>query len=179
MSEAETKSKHDEESANSRSPLLFVLLAGVVIVSLIIGIQAFGILYSIVFPPLPPLPNNVTEVRHDNIAYGVDDWLYHSSSDACDIVQFYEDAGGTCRVVANQCVNGEAVTSSTSRSSQQVAFCTGDVTFSLFAYRWEANIAASSRYDDTQAEFNLLREVFWTGAVPPRLDPKQGFEFGD
>ncbi len=179
MINPELEPKPDDHLETRRSPVLFVALAGVMAISLVIGVQAFGILYSIAFPPKPPLPDNVIEIRHDNIDYGVDDWLYRTSSDACDIARFYQANGGECRMVANQCDGETATATSTSRSSQQVAFCTGEESFSLFAYRWEANIATGYRFEDGQTQFNLIREVFWTGAVPPRLDPRQGLEFND
>jgi len=178
INKPETKSKLEEGEVpeKGRSPLLLLVLAMLVAGSLAIGFQAFGILYSIALPPAPPLPDDVIEVRHDNIDYGVDDWLYRSSSDACDIVAFYESQGGECRLVPNQCVGDDGAVSY-SRSSQQVATCIGEVEFSIFAYRWEANIATGYQQEDGQTQFNLLREVFWTGAVPPRLDPRQGLDF--
>lgn len=176
----DTKPKHEDEESTSkrRSPLVFLLLAGVVVVSLVIGFQAFGILYSIIFPPSPPIPDDVIEIRHDNIGYGVDDWLYRTQSDACEVVTYYESIGGECRRVPGQC-GGDDDAVSFNSSTQQVATCIGEEKFSLFAYRWEANIATGYQYDDGETQFNLFREVFWTGAVPPRLDPRQGFEFED
>ncbi len=178
LNKPDDKPKHTDntEAPARRSPLLVVLLAGVTVISLVIGFQAFGILYSIIFPPAPPLPEAVIEIRHDNIDYGVDDWLYRTSMNACDLVRFYEIKGGECRIVANMCDDDSAPVSY-SNAAQQVATCSGEVIFNIFAYRWEANIAVDKRFEDGETQFNLLREVFWTGAVPPKLDPGKGLAF--
>lgn len=166
-----------EDSSNGHSPLLLILLGGILLVCLLIGIQAFGILYSIAFPPAPPVPHNVTEVRHTPVDHGVDEWLYRTNQDACDIVRYYEAQGGECRMVAGACDDETTDTMSMSSVGQHVATCLGEVTFNIFAYRWEANIANGYAYEDGGTQFSLLREVFWTGSVPPRLDPRSGFEF--
>lgn len=175
----EDKSKNiQNETPTSRSPVLFVAIIGVLIISLIIGFQAFGILFSIVFPPSPPLPDDVIEVRHDNIDYGVDDWLYRTSMNACDVARYYEQQGGECRFTPHVC-GGEDESVTFGSATQQVAACSGEVSFNIFAYRWEANIATGYQFEDGETQFNILREVFWTGSVPPRLDPRKGLEFNN
>lgn len=167
----------DDQPTSGRSRLLLVIFVGVLIACLVIGIQAFGILYSIVFPPAPPLPSDVIEARHTSIDHGVDEWVYQTNQPACDVVEFYEQQGGVCAMRADSCVDDAPENVTFGTVGQHVATCTGAIEFSLFAYRWEANIADG--YQDGQTQFNLIREVFWTGAVPPRLDPRKGFEFGD
>lgn len=171
------ESLEGDQPTSGRSRLLLVIFAGVLIASLVIGIQAFGILYSIVFPPAPPLLPDVTEARHTSIDHGVDEWVYQTNLPACDVVEFYEQKGGACAIRVDLCIDDASENVTFGTVGQHVATCTGAVEFSLFAYRWEANIADG--YQDMQTQFNLIREVFWTGAVPPRLDPRKGFEFGD
>lgn len=170
-----TEDTADNTTTGRRSPILLVLLASVLIICLIIGVQAFGILYSIVFPPMPPLPDNTTETRHTSIDHGVDEWVYETDQDACAVMSYYQSQDGLCRVAANVC--GEAPQESVSFGAvgQHIATCIGEVKFNIFAYRWEANIADGSQ--DGVTQFSLIREVFWTGEVPPRLDPRKGFDF--
>ena len=166
----------DDSPSGKRSPILLILLGGILIVCLVIGVQAFGILYSIVFPPSPPLQDAVTEVRQTNIDHGVDEWCYETEQDACEVMRYYQSKNGQCSLAENACSENteESVTFGT--VGQHVATCIGAVEFNIFAYRWEANIADG--YQGGITQFNLLREVFWTGAVPPRLDPRKGFDFG-
>jgi len=168
----------DDETATQRSPILLVGLVGVLLVFLVIGFQAFGILYSIVFPPMPPLPQNMIEVRHTTVDHGVDEWLYQTDQNACDVVQYYQEAGGICHFpTGDACITSDETRFNT--SGQHIATCVGTEQFNMFVYRWEANIADSYQSDAGSTKFTVLREVFWTGAVPPRLDPRQGFDFGD
>jgi hypothetical protein len=169
----------EDEPATQRSPILLLVLVAVLLVFLIIGIQAFGILYSIMFPPMPPLPQNVSEVRHTSIDHGVDEWLYQTEQNACDIASYYEIKGGQCRFTSDSCGDESSDEIRLSSSGKHVATCIGEAQFSLFAYRWEANIADGYRDDDGSTQFSLIREVFWTGAVPPRLDPRRGFGLDD
>lgn len=179
-SEPDTKSKIEattEDGSAQRSPILLIGMTIIVIICLVIGVQAFGILYSIVLPPVPPLPDDAIEVRHTQIDHGVDEWLYEIEQDACVIAQFYESQDGLCRFTTNACGDEPSDNFSFGTSRQHIATCIGEVQFSMFAYRWEANIADKSEGDNTLTQYSLIREVFWTGAVPPRLDPRNGFEF--
>jgi len=169
----------DDETTSQRSPILLIGLVGVLLVFLVIGVQAFGILYSIVFPPTPPLPTNITEVRHTPVDHGVDEWLYQTEQNACDIVTFYEEVGGVCQFPTGACENEASEDFRFSQSGEHVATCVGESEFNIFVYRWEANIADSYQSDVGGTIFSLIREVFWTGAVPPRIDPRQGFGLGD
>lgn len=167
---------------NSRSPLWLVLMGVVIIACLFIGVQGFGILYSIMFPPQPPVPQNVTVIRHTPVDHGVDEWLYRTNQDACQVVRYYRLQGGECRVVEDMCADEESSTilpQSIHTSGQHVGLCSGVEQFSIFAMRWEANIATGYNFPDGATQFNLFREIFWTGSVPPKLDPRNGFQFED
>ena len=176
---AENNPEVEDDPNTQRSPIFLIGLVSVLLVFLVIGFQAFGILYSIVFPPKPPLPQNVTEVRHTPVDHGVDEWLYQTSDDACDIAQYYEQAGGVCHFPSESCNRQASDEIRFSTSGEHVATCIGVEQFNIFAYRWEANIADSYQSEEGSTKFTLIREVFWTGAVPPRFDPRQGFDFGD
>jgi hypothetical protein len=169
----------DDGTTGRRSPILIAGLVGVLLICLIIGIQAFGILFSIVFPPFPPLPESVIEVRHTPVDHGVDEWVYQTQQNACDVVQYYEEAGGLCSFPSGSCQDESPDDIRLITSGQHVATCVGESQFNIFAYRWEANIADSYQSDDGGTQFGLIREVFWTGAVPPRFDPRQGFPIDD
>lgn len=158
-----------------RSPISLLLMGVLLIGSAVIGFQAFGILYSIVFPPKPPIPENVTEMRHTNIDYGVDDWVYGTEQDACQIVRFYRIQGAECQIIANIC-GGNNFEFTMQTAGQHVATCIGTQDFSIFAMRWEANISTGYNNLNTPTQFSLTREVFWTGDVPPALNPKTGFD---
>jgi hypothetical protein len=149
-----------------------MLLVGIFALALAVFIatQVIGVLYAIVFPPAPPLPDKTTVISHKNIAYGVDDWEYGTDQDACRVVQFYAEKGGACRAAPFQCApnpSPDDLTPGQNTEGQHVARCVGQTQFSVFAMRWEAIIAANYQAQG-KTHFRLTREVYWTGAVPPQ-----------
>lgn len=150
-----------------RPRLTLLLIAVVIMLAFLIGTQIIGVLYGIVFPPKPPLPPFAREVRHTAGEYGVDEWVYWSSDNACQTLQFYRRYAETCTVAPMNCDASGMVLGETPRS-QHVGRCTGTITFSIFAMRWSANIATG----DTNANetlFSLSRDISWTGVLPPPL----------
>lgn len=126
-----------------------------------IGSQVLGVLVGILFPPTPPLLSNLTLVSHQNDGHGVDAWVYDVAQSPCEVVIFYQSSGGTCEVAPDYCQQSNNIPS--------VVICSGEVTFSIFAMRWDAVIDPGATSDQTR--LRLSREVFWTGAVPPREFP--------
>jgi hypothetical protein len=147
-----------------------LLLIGIItlLLALFIGTQVLGVLYSILFPPGPPLPGESVVTLHTPSDYGVDEWVYASASPACDVVRFYQEQGGSCRVAPLWC--GDQPTDDDSFSAagsprQNVAQCTGESRFSIFSQSWEVIIATGD--NPQQTTFRLAREIFWSGQVPP------------
>lgn len=137
----------------------------ITILALYIGIQVIGVLYGMVMPPLPPLPGSAVETSHVSRDYGVDQWSYTTTTDACSVVQFYETNGGVCSVAQGQCnrADGEPV------EWPLLAQCTGRRGFSIFSMDWRARIYA----EDTGTRLEVEREIFWIGTGPattPRFD---------
>jgi hypothetical protein len=139
-----------------------ILALGIVglLLTLYIGTQVIGVLVGILFPPAPPLPPNSVLVTHQSSEHGLDEWIYNVSLSTCDVITFYESIGGHCEIPPDAC-------SSNTLPSQVT--CTGESRFSIFAMRWDTTIRPG--VETTQSNFNLSREVFWTGAVPPREFP--------
>jgi hypothetical protein len=148
----------------ARLPWL-ILIVGIVglLLALYIGSQVLGVLVGILFPPNPPLPPNVAQVSHQSTEHGVDEWVYASDVVAPDaIIDYYEAAGADCETIPT--------------ANQQITTCSGEKTFSIFAMRWDAVISANAE----GSELRLSREVFWTGAIPPRDFPlPESEELGD
>lgn len=170
MPETPVSTPADSDAENTRSPLSIavLLIAGAVIVVIaLFGAQLLSILFAILFPPMPPLPENITEIRHTNLSYGVDEWLYDSDARACEVVLFYWENGTDCPEVPVPCQGLAPDEPLLPRT--HVAQCSGVQYFSLFAMRWSVNIAADSR-DGSKTTFSLLREVFWGGQIPPDME---------
>jgi hypothetical protein len=162
-----TGSLKEHEEVPRRVPLKILLLAGAgLLLALYIGTQVLGVFMGILFPPNPPMLSNATLVRHESTEHGVDSWLYDVSMNSCEVVRYYQDNGGVCNIAPFSCGGTDEFTTDTIGANQHVATCTAEVTFSIFAMRWEANIATGTVPGETQ--YRLTREVFWTGAVPPR-----------
>ena len=158
----------DEHTPVTRRHRVLVILSGAVV--LLLGIymltNVIGVLYAIIFPAQAPLPPDVVELSHDNPSYGVDTWLYGTQTDACELIQYFQDQGGQCRI-SPYCSGsrpGGPIT-----SGENIGRCSANVKFSIFAMHWEVNIAGG--YTTGQpTQFQLSREVYWTGAVPPQPD---------
>jgi hypothetical protein len=144
------------------------MLLGGAALAVLIGTQVIGVLYSIIAPPLPPLPEGARQLNHSSADYGVDDWLYGTDENACTVAQFFQERGAVCRVTVGECEGDPATLLGPAPAEpQNVARCVGEVYFSIFAMRWEVTIAGGYEKDG-QTHFGLSREVFWTGSIPPR-----------
>lgn len=134
-----------------------VLLCG----ALVMGVQLIGLFYSVLWPPIPPRPPDITELQYESRAYGVDTWHYGSAASACDIMRFYADAGGVCQRLSS-CYDGDT-------RLHYGATCRGELAFSQFLMRWRMEIG-DSRDSAYTTRFTLSREIFWGGQVPPDMD---------
>lgn len=146
-----------------RPPFLAILLlVAVVALAFFIGTNVLSVLYAIIAPPLPPLPPNMEQVSHESPAYGVDNWKYSTTQDACELVKYVQDNGGVCVVAPMTC--GEFRDEGSGNSSLAlVARCSGDMAFSIFNEQWWSLIM---RQASGTASFELRREVFWIGIGP-------------
>jgi hypothetical protein len=142
---------------------LLTLVAGMVLIALSVfaGIQVIGVLYGIIFPAEPPLPQSITQLEHSSEAYGVDEWVYSTPIDACEIVRFY-DSWGRCVFAPGMCRGRFKQDEIIITQGDNVAQCTGEINFSIFAMRWRSIIATGYKNGDA-TRFRLSREVFWTG----------------
>lgn len=128
-----------------------------------VGVQVFGVLYGIVFPPDVPLPPDVLLLRHTETAYGVDSWDYETRLDHCAVIAHYRAEGGTCSTAPGSC-GGQAF-SDPLTSTQTVGTCRDTVEFSIFEMMWEITVYAS-RAPERPTRFQVQREIFWIGDAP-------------
>lgn len=156
-----TEAEHD---SGWSLPCIGVALAALV-VSLVIGAQLFRILYVVVFHPAPPLPDNMTRTEHDDIEFGVDTWTYTVDMNPCELVQFYEDAGGVCRTAENVC-SGNVYTGP-DYALDDLATCVGNETHSIFGLRWESRIYTQRIRGENITKLEITREMLWSGPAPP------------
>lgn len=152
-----------------------IIVLGVIalVLAVIIATQVLGVLYVIVFPPGPPLPGDISLMSHTSQDYGVDDWLYDSRQSACNVLTFYVNSGGECRIAPAQCADDDETSGESDLSSfavpalnQHVARCSGESKISIFAMRWQV-IIATGPSPDVPTRFRITREIYWTGQVPP------------
>lgn len=132
--------QEQENLGGCRPPLWLILLAGVVVIlSAYLGLQIFGVLYGIIFPPDAPHPDDVVELSHTGGDYGYDEWEYEVPSlNPCELIAFYEAEGSTCTIDAGSC-DGTTYTPPV-YAEPHFAICTGIEEFSIFALRWEATL---------------------------------------
>ncbi len=156
----------DDSSSTTRRPWLIVLLGILaLLLAVFVATQVIGVLYAIVFPANAPLPPDITESSHKNLAYGVDEWIYITDAEVCDIMAFYQEQADDCLINSIFCGDENP---EIPMPGQHIGRCSGEVEFSIFAMRWEVIISTGDTRENTQ--FLLAREVFWTGAVPPPMD---------
>ncbi len=150
-----------------RGGILLIVTLVAVVVALLVTLQVGRVLFAIVFPPSPPLPAGITELEHiyEQNVPGVDAWVYASTTDACQMARFYEQQGGSCRIAPEVCTTGVVRADVTRSVGENVAQCTGEGYFSIFAFSWEAIIATGYR-DDYPTRLRLSREIYWTGSLP-------------
>lgn len=168
MSKAgDPNNQHENESAPAKSrlkgALTLIAVAVALVTAFFVGVQVISVLSAILFPPTPPVVANATLISTTNHDYGVDDWVYETEVDACDVAAFYLEMGGVCRFPPATC--GE-ITFEIPQYNQHVARCIGDVEFSIFAMRWRALISTGDR-NGSATVFRISREIYWTGAIPP------------
>lgn len=151
-----------------RVPVRLIVIGIVTVtLALVIGTQVIGVLYAILFPPVPPLPSETRLISHTNVDYGVDEWLYTVNDAPCDVLRFYRDRADECRVVPLLCDPTQPGSETVTAVNQHIARCEAQVQFSIFALRWEVVIGTGASADEP-VQIKLDREVFWTGAVPPQ-----------
>lgn len=154
--------------ASRRGWGVIVLAVVLIALAIVIAVQVLGVLYGVLFPPMPPTLDDVTVSSHVSPSYGVDDWLYGSPDDACRVARFYQSMGAVCTIAPNSCDSG-VFTSDVPRPGTNVARCVGDIQWSIFAQRYYVNIAGG--YDEPMlSRIRLEREIFWTGSLPAARD---------
>lgn len=167
--DAEAEAEVDT-AVGCRPPLWLILLAfGVVVLAVVIGLQVFGVLYGLLFPPDAPRPDDVVRLAHETIDTQVYEWRYETGLDPCALIAFYEAEGSTCSVVSGACQAGRYVPPL--YEVDAFAHCEGVQTFSVFALRWRVTIEPVYRAAPEGSTFTLLSEVLWGGAPRPTSTP--------
>ncbi len=128
----------------------------------LIGPPVIGVLFALMVPPEPPVPEGARLLNYTSEAYGADTWTYDTDQDVCQLGQFFQQQGGQCPVLPSRC----AADGTQSQSEDYIAQCYGDIEFSIFALRWQFEIPVRT-IQRQRTEFSLSREVFWTGDLPP------------
>lgn len=154
-------------SSKRRGVIPSILLVASLGLALYLGLNVIGVLYGIIFPPTPPVPADTQLTNHTSDAYGVDEWEYSTKQDACSLTRYYIEQGANCIFAPDICEEG-FVNLSEVGPGQNVSRCTAQESFSIFAMQWNAIIATGYR-DDYPTHYQLSREIFWTGEVPPPM----------
>ncbi len=153
-----------------RPPFLLIALVVAFALSLVVGLNILRVLYGVIAPPLPPLPDRVTEISHESEAYGADVWSYTALDDPCAVADYYTAQGGTCDLTPMQCSEPGSAPQ-TELVQAVVARCHGSVAFSIFSMQWWVLVLRNNDTPETPTTFNLEREVFWIGTGPRAVMP--------
>jgi hypothetical protein len=162
LSTVNAGSPNDSEQPTGDIPWLALLMGLIAVIFVaLIGPRLVGILFAIMAPPEPPVPGSVRLLGYSREVYGTDTWRYDTQADVCELVTFYLEQGGVCPVMPPRC----APDSSSDPSEEYIAMCSGDRDFSIFAMRWRFTVPL--RTAPARLQFELAREIFWTGDLPP------------
>lgn len=152
--EAEAQAEAESTEKNSgRSWGLILVGVGLLLFAVFIGTRVIGVFYGILVQPDVPLPAGLTEVSHNGIAYGVDEWIYSSNDSVLTLATAYEELGATCTQDAQV------------RSFGPFARCYGSIDFSSFTMRWHADLLINTPGSE-QTTVRIFREVYWLGEGP-------------
>lgn len=158
VSETEANAAPARRFARWLVPVVGILAVGIAV---LIASQVIGVFYAIIFPPHPPLPDNLTEISRNSEAYGVDEWIYSTNQNSCELIAYYQDLAGFCRISPSGCAG--AIT--TSGSGDFVGRCSGEIFFSIFAMTWYVDISTGYQ-DGPPTHLKVKREVYWSGEIP-------------
>ena len=162
-------SKNGSPKTKRPSWWLFIVGGLGLVLALFIVTQVAGVFYAIIFPAPPPLPAEVTQLSHESNGHGVDEWLYGTDVDPCDILAYYQDRSNSCRVSDGVCGSNPI---DVNAPGQHVARCSGMTSFSIFGMRWSVNIATGYTSESGgRTQFQLQREVLWSGGAIPTSTP--------
>ncbi|HLV34485.1 MAG TPA: hypothetical protein VKY59_05200 [Spirillospora sp.] len=168
MSTVNAGSPNDHEPEEGGIPLLLVLVVAVaaLIVIALIGPRVVGVLLAVIAPPEPPVPPGARLLDYHSEVYGTDTWTYGTEQDICDLVIFFHEQGAYCPVAPPRCVDESVEGIETGESDDYIATCYRDIEFSIFAMRWRFDLPFRTAPGRLR-RFDLSREVFWTGILPP------------
>jgi hypothetical protein len=157
-------SPNDSEEPTGGIPWLALLLGLVALIFIAItGPRLVGILFAIMAPPEPPVPENARLLGYNRQVYGIDTWDYDTPDDVCQLVTFYTEQGGVCPVMPPRCASESDRLQS---SDDFIAICNGEMDFSIFALRWRFDVPVRS-VSGPRVRFQVSREVFWLDDLRP------------
>ena len=131
----------------------------VLAVSLIVSVQVFSVLYGLILPPMPPVPDAARELQHENLSYGQDEWRYGVDQNACEVVRFYIQQQPDACELPPIC-SGDAEDEANLPLRSSIATCGATMGFSAFTLNWQAVIypaapaGTSSVYVTRQINWN-------------------------
>jgi hypothetical protein len=157
-----------ESPGGCAPPLWLVGVAFVVVIAAgIFGLQLLGIVWGLIFPPDAPRPPDAVEISYEDLIGDAEQWRYTTDLTPCEVVSFYEAAGGTCTYAVHSCAEGYQ---SPVFEVDYFAECTAIQTFSIFALRWQVSILPQYTDAPGPSTFDLVKEMLWGG--PPADEPE-------
>jgi|GEM_PF-4846660 len=138
------------QKSESRIPL-WVAWAGMLlalVLAVIIMLTILQPLTNLIFPADPeiPLPNNIELVEEvENPPTSTGEWLYRSQMDACRVVQFYLENGGSCNISTASCElneDSDLVIQQNNLQLSSVGTCRGGSDAIANSYTWEVLISS-------------------------------------
>ena len=84
-----------DDSSSTLTAVVLIVGVGLVVVALLAGVPVIGALYALVARPEPPVPAAQTLIRswERSVGAGIEERLYGSSSDPCDLIQIGRASG--------------------------------------------------------------------------------------
>jgi hypothetical protein len=136
------------------SALLLLGAAALILLALFAGFHAVSILTGVLYPPNPPVYDQMKQVAYEYIDQGVDNWRYVSDSTPEQIAAYYTDHGAQC---AHRAPTSAYAFGNDGRVGMS---CEGQTKFSIFNMAYQVLITP----EQSTSVIILSRDVFWIGA---------------
>jgi hypothetical protein len=160
----------DTPLTGCQPPLWLVGVAFIVVLlACFYSVQLLNVVYGLFFPPSAPRPAELVQLEHESLGFQANRWRYETALHPCEVITFYEDAGGICSFNVGGC--GERYEPPV-YEVDAFAQCESVAPFSIFGFRWQVSLEPNYSQTPTRTRFELFSEVLW-GGMPPVLSSTQ------
>jgi hypothetical protein len=167
------KDTQEAELTGCQPPLWLVgVMFIVLIASCFLSIELLGIVRGFMSPPSAPIPADARQLSHQSLGGRSSLAIYQIDTPPCEVINFYQQQGGTCVIHAGACGDDGRYTPPV-YETDFFATCEKVTPFSIFGQRWQARLLPFYQNPSPPyTRFELQNDLLWGGFVPtPSINP--------